>query len=265
MKKILFVAAVACLPLVACASDPVAPLALDAGGDATSDMVDMSSRPGDQGGVGADDMNRVPDAGSLDQGSPIDQGTTPEEMGASTQDMADMSMMIEDAPVDMPDNTDMGGADMPDGADMGDTDMGSVPVDMGASPYADRARGDCTRTSDCGSPDLFCERGAVGGTCYGSCNACDDLPGSNTYQCIAGACVPECGEDADCPPGRFCNTRRGVCQVEQCTNNVCPVPWFGCSEPDGICVRVACDGGQACPAGTQCDGSYCIEDHSVMP
>ena len=147
----------------------------------------------------------------------------------------------------------------------GDADMGALPVDMGASPYADRAKGDCTRTSDCGSAELFCEREAVGGTCYGSCTACDDLPGSNTYQCIAGACVPECGEDTDCPPGRFCNTRRGVCQVETCTNNVCPVPWFGCSAPDGICVRFSCDAGQACPAGTQCDGSYCIENHSTRP
>lgn len=257
MKRYFLLSSSACLALLtACPDDTIAPLeGADMSSPVQKDMgssgpVDMTS-PSDQGGAGGD-MSALPD-----QSGTTDQGTPEEDMGSS-QDMQDMSS-VEDTPADMPD---MSASDM-SAPDMMTADM--AVADMGASSYADRAKGDCVRTSDCGSPDLFCEREAVGGTCYGSCIACDNLPGPNTYQCIAGACVPECSEDADCPPGRSCNTRRGVCQVERCTNNVCPVPWFGCSEPDGICVRVACDAGQMCPTGTQCDGSYCIEDHSTMP
>lgn len=235
--------------------------------------------PSDSNHTPAEDQGMV----VADMSATQDLAMTPD--ASSMADMAvDASMADQGGRVDMPASLDQGAdatmRDMspeqdlavPDAGD--EADMVSVPdmsveldmasqADMSGGDYADRAQGDCTKTSECGSADLYCERSAVGGTCTGPCAACDDIPSSQTYSCIAGACVPECSDDTDCPPGRTCNTRRGVCQVERCVNDVCPVPWFGCSAPDGICVRKPCDAGQACPAQTQCDGSYCIETHAI--
>lgn len=246
------------MALMACSSDPSAPV--DRSTD-TGVIEDMAQVTMDM--AAADQATDTPDLSSprdmtRDQSMPVeDLGV--EDLGVedSGQDM----MQVEDMPEDMPEQ-DAGVEDMAQVLDMPE-DMSIEDMSEMGGAYADRAQGDCTSTSECGSADLFCERSAVGGTCFGPCAACDDIPGPNTYECIAGSCVPECGDDTDCPPGRTCNTRRGVCQVQRCTANVCPVPWFGCSEPDGICVRQACDAGEVCPAQTQCDGSYCIEDHSI--
>lgn len=258
-KRRVFEMCVACVLVGAgCSSDPSAPLdrAEDVG--VSEDMSVMA----------LDDMKGA--------GAPDQQATTPDMMGVS-EDMSQPDL-IEDLGVfdqggmDQGDPQDMFSEDMRGGdagedmrePDMMTPDMFDMTADMGGGvDYSDRVKGDCVRSSQCGSPDLFCERSAVGGTCFGPCSACDDIPGSGTYECIAGACVAECSDDTECAPGRTCNVRRGVCVVQRCSQDVCPVPWFGCSEPEGICVRVACDAGQVCPAQTQCDGSYCIEDHIV--
>ncbi len=239
--------------MAACSSDPAAPV--DRSMDAGSMIQDMEVLAPEDMPTTQDLSMPQPDMMTV-QDMPRDEGGNEPDM--SSPDAGDLAQDMEAPDMNAPDMDALEDA----GMDMAVEDMGQdMSVDMGE--YADRARGDCTQTSDCGSADLFCERGAVGGTCSGPCPACDDIPGPNTYQCIAGACVPECSDDTDCPPGRSCNMRRGVCQVERCTNNVCPVPWFACSEPDGICVRQPCDQGEVCPAQTMCDGRYCIENHSM--
>lgn len=253
-KRSLVALCVACLIGEAgCSSDPSAPL--DRGEDAgvTQDMSvttvedmkgsdepdqqemtpDMTSEPEDMSRPDLSADLGESDQGGVDQGEPQDMAA--EDMGPQDMSLPDMAML--------------------------DMSLPDMAMDMAGVDYSDRVKGDCVRSSECGSPDLFCERSAVGGTCFGPCSACDDIPGSGTYECLAGACVAECSDDTECAPGRTCNTRRGLCVVQRCSQNVCPVPWFGCSEPEGICVRLPCDAGEACPAQTQCDGSYCIEDH----
>lgn len=252
---------------MACSTDDVSPRMNDDSSDmSTHDMpgvpVDMNATT-DQGTVVTTDMGQQ---NTPDQAEDVDQGSTSDVDMNGDEDMADMGSSPVDMTTDMTDPIDMADpVDMNAPVDMGDSTDMATTMDMGSMSYDDRVQGDCVATSDCGSSDFYCERSAVGGACSGCTNNCDDMPGSGSYQCVFGTCVAECSADSECPPGRFCNTRRGLCQVETCTNDVCPVPWFGCSEPDGICVRLSCDAGEACPTGTQCDGTYCIEDHISTP
>ena len=198
--------------------------------DSGEDLADTSSSS--DSGAASDDAGPTNDAGAADTGTTEDTGS-PDDAGAGT-DAA---------------------------TDMGAVDTGATP-DMGSGvDYSNRPAGECVDISDCGGGNLICDRGAAGGVCSG-CGDCSDIPGPNTHTCVFGACVPDCSSDDDCPPGRACNSR-GLCTVERCTNDVCPVPWFVCSAPDGICERATCFNNEPCPAQTTCTNGICVEDHSL--
>ncbi len=150
----------------------------------------------------------------------------------------------------------MGQSDMGQ-ADMGQSDMGQADMG-GGDPYAGRPTGQCTVDDDCPTnPNgKTCNRALPGGSC-GACgndSACDDT-------CFNGTCITTCSSTDDCPPGLQCGGT-GRCGAVRCTNDVCPIPLFGCSA-SGFCARVDCSNGQACPADTTCTDGLCIEDRSL--
>lgn len=211
--------------------------------DANNTIRDMSQ-------LGQDMRQREEDMMTpADQGAGVDQG---KDLGLHDMNVSDQGGSQDQGHQDMTTAQDMSVTDMT-AVDMSTIDMSAV--DMGAP--SNRPQGQCKRTQDCGHPDLFCTTEAVGGTCLGPCSACDSIPGSATYTCRAGACVQDCSVNEDCPLGRSCSN--GLCVVERCTNNVCPTAIFGCTAPDGICTRRACDQGQSCPQGTLCQSGYCME------
>ena len=222
--------------ITACSSDP----------SETSPAKDMASFEADA--TMAEDMA----ASAKDMTNPAvdeDMQTSPEDM-ATTVDMQS-SPDMSSAGIDMSTPTE----DMTQGQeDMTSPDM-SVMEDM--MPPVERPSGQCAATSDCGDERLTCTRVAVGGTCQGPCDACDAIPGADTYSCVQGSCVRDCEVDEDCALGRYCS--RGRCLIERCTDNVCPVAIFGCSSPDGVCQRRSCDAMEPCPMGTTCTDGVCIE------
>ncbi len=250
--------------LVACGTDEPAPVDAGSSNDTGGNSGQDASGGGDSGvsnpdtGSNPTDTGTSEDTGSTnDVGSAEDSGTTTDtgsgaDSGGGTDagDPTDTGSGA-DSGTDSGSTTDAGGA----------TDAGTTP-DMGSGvDYSNRPVGECVDISDCGGGSLICDRGAAGGVCSG-CGDCSGIPGPNTHTCVVGTCVPDCSTDDDCPPGRTCN-RRGLCIVERCTNDVCPVPWFVCTAPDGICERATCFNNEPCPAQTTCTNGICVEDHSL--
>jgi hypothetical protein len=258
-------------PLSACGTDSSVPA------DAGSSADDSGANTGqDTSGANGDSGVTNPDSGATDSGTTTndagatnDTGSPSDDAGGATDSgSSDDAGSTSDAgdPADSGATTDAGSADdagqtMDAAVDMGAADTGVTPDMGGGVDYSNRPAGSCVTSSDCGGGGLFCEREAAGGTCTG-CGDCSGIPGPNTHTCTVGACVPDCSTDDDCPPGRTCN-RGGLCTVERCTNDVCPVPWFVCSAPDGICQRATCANNEPCPAQTTCTNGVCVEDHSL--
>ncbi|MCK5689363.1 hypothetical protein KAI87_08840, partial [Myxococcota bacterium] len=116
--------------------------------------------------------------------------------------------------------------------------------------------GDCTGGSECNVT-------APGGIC-GSCMASNDNCAPN-HSCTAyGSCNRICDYDEDCPEGMRCSGT-GLCAVEYCVGGVCPSPLFGCPDDNdsGMCIRVDCSGGTACPTDTTCTNGVCVENISL--
>lgn len=130
-------------------------------------------------------------------------------------------------------------------------------------PYAGRPIGQCADHEDCqeNQPNLTCNRAAPGGICTG-CGVDGDCPGDTI--CYVGACVTECSASNganDCPPGLYCLSS-GKCGISWCSEGVCAVPMFGCSD-SGRCERFECTTAVTCPENTTCVSDLCIEDRAL--
>jgi hypothetical protein len=112
----------------------------------------------------------------------------------------------------------------------------------------------CDAPADC-QPGTVCEQGA----CVAGCLPPESLcPAGQLCRIAAdaarGQCLSECGQDTDCPYGRFCDfvRRPPICELEppcvadeDCrADEVCK---------DGGCVRAPCTGDAECPDDQRCD------------
>ncbi len=232
---------------------------------------DCGTGSGDSGqNTGGDTGNVTPDSGVTSDASSPKADASVQDTGNVTPDSgADASSDDDAGATDTGTTGDDAGSSDDAGEDAGALDMGSdMATDTGAPDmgpgvdYSNRPVGACVTSTDCGSGSLICSREAAGGACAG-CGDCSSIPGNDTYTCQFGTCVRDCSSDDDCAPGRSCNNRTGLCLVDRCTNDVCPVPWFVCTTPDGICTRASCSNGEVCPAETTCTGGVCVEDHTL--
>jgi len=180
------------------------------------------------------------DSGSNDAGSQNDARTDHDDAGA-TEDAgsSEDAGSVEDGGADAGAMEDAGTSTREDAG----TDAGTVTVDLG--PVM------CRSSADCGSGQN-CDVDAPGGRCQGCTGSC---AGGGDLECLFGACLRNCGTDADCNAGMTCANFAGdrYCRPRDCAD--CPAP-YTCR--DGECSRPLCDAG-TCPAPLVCAGSVCVE------
>ena len=179
------------------------------------------------------------------------------DCSSSNNEPIDFGGLDTDSPPDMssPDASPDAGADLADTA--GDTGN-AADADAGADPFAGRPLGQCATDSDCpvGPLGQDCSEALPGGACLG-CGSDAHCPGTTVCSDF-GTCVTECSTDEECPPGLECKGT-GRCGAVACVNGTCPVSLFGCSASE-LCARIDCSGDPTlCPAGTACNGGWCIE------
>ncbi len=221
----------------------------------------VSSSVGDEKGGQAPVMeSTVPDEEPATD-APVDAPTNPVAEGPNEEGAAqDEEPQVDTAP---PSDEESGDdLDAPSGEEP-PTEPEEAPEEEDVEPevdsYPGRPVGQCTTNGDCpdGPNGQRCNRGMPGGSCMG-CGSDEHCPESTV--CYVGACVYECSELNDCPPGLYC-LGSGRCGASWCVEGECPDAMFGCSSSKR-CRRVACEFRWDCPDDTTCLDGVCVENRA---